>query len=1007
MVSEPIPNQNSFSAKAISGNVLVTHHTNMKLFGKDTEPIKFYILQGLNTFDAILGNDTLKELSAVIYSAENYFKIKSGRKIPIYQYLSQNVNNIEMRVDHLTEYQRSRLMGMVRHYENLFAAPEEKLTYTTKVVGEIRTTTDLPTYTRNYPYPMALREIVDEEIGKLLKDEIIRPSRSPYNSPIWVVPKKEDASGKKKYRVVVDFRKLNAITIADRYPIPEVGEVLSRLGGNKFFTVIDLKSGFHQIPLREEDIEKTAFSVNNGKFEFTRLPFGLKNAPSIFQRALDDILRDFIGKTCYVYIDDIIIFSKDEQSHFRDLEEIFKTLDSANMKVQLDKCNFFKNEVEFLGFVVSDTGTRAIQKRVEAIVNIPYPKTLRQLRSYLGLCNYYRRFIKGYADMAKPLTSILRGPNGKIPRSESSKIKISLGDAEKKAINDLKNALLSREVILYYPDYKKEFHLTTDASNVALGAVLSQDGRPITFISRVLSETEENYATNEREMLAIIWALDTLRNYLYGTAKVVIHTDHQPLTYALSNKNSNTKMKRWKAILEEYNYEIKYQPGRTNVVADALSRSHITNINSLSGTVHSHESSADDLISSVEAPINAFKNQIFLTTDEIPSYQFKIVFPGYHRHVIVEREYTANNIISILKRYLNPSVVNCIKAPESIMGQIQEIYPDHFRNFKTRFSQKVVEDIISEADQENIILDTHARAHRNTTENKTQILEKYYFPGMFGKIKRIVKLCAICKKNKYDRHPNEPKISTTPIPSYPGQVVHIDIFSTDRKLVLTAVDKFSKYAQVRILKGKSTEDVRKPLREILFFFGVPKVVVIDNERSLNSASILFMMKDELNIEVFTTPPYRSEANGQVERFHSTLAEILRCIKAEGVCRDFDELLEKGVNEYNHSVHSTIDRKPVDIFFGRTVEFSPDSYDRTRQTNMEKLQEKQRKDLNYHNRGKLEAKVYIPGQTVFIKINKRLGTKLTERYKEEVVRENRNSTILTESGRIVHKRHIRN
>lgn len=233
-----------------------------------------------------------------------------------------------------------------------------------------------------------------------------------------------DASGKRKYRVVVDFRKLNTVTTADKYPIPEITEVLSHLGGNKFFTVVDLKSGFHQIPLKEEDIEKTALSVNNGKYEFTWLPFGLKNAPAIFQRALDDILRKFIGKTCYVYIDDIIIFSKDEESHFGHLREIFSTLAAANMSVQLDKCKFLEKEVEFLGFKVTEHGISTIKERVDAIVNVPYPTTLRQLRSFLGLCNYYRRFMKGYADIAKPLTDMLRGPNGSISRSESSKVKL-------------------------------------------------------------------------------------------------------------------------------------------------------------------------------------------------------------------------------------------------------------------------------------------------------------------------------------------------------------------------------------------------------------------------------------------------------------------------------------------------------------------------------------------------------------------------------------------------------
>lgn len=1004
-IKSPKQNERNFKAKSIKGDIEITQHKFIKLF--DDTPIKFFLLPELETFDAILGNDSLKEFSAVIHTAEDYFTVKGGRKVPIKQYISQSVNNIEIRTNHLSEYKKKLLENIVNRHKSLFADPDESLTYTTRVVGEIRTTTETPVYSKNYPYPMALRSIVDEEISKLLKDQIIRPSRSPYNSPIWIVPKKQDASGKDKYRVVVDFRKLNTVTIADRYPIPEINDVLSHLGGNKYFTVIDLKSGFHQIPLRMEDVEKTAFSVNNGKYEFLRLPFGLKNAPSIFQRTLDDILREHIGKRCFVYIDDIIIFSKDEDSHFKDLEAIFETLNSANMKVQLDKCEFFKEEVEFLGFIVSHNGIKANPKKVQAIVDFPYPNNVKELRSFLGLSGYYRRFIKGYANIAKPLTKLLRGDGGLISKKESSKRKIKMDSEAKQAIDNLKNALISQEVILSYPDFQKEFHLTTDASNVAIGAVLSQDDRPISFISRTLTTAEESYAANEKEMLAIIWALTHLRNYLYGSAKVIIYTDHQPLTYALSNKNNNAKMKRWKAILEEYNYEMKYKPGKSNVVADALSRPPGTNINSLTGTVHSSDSSPEKLIPSVEVPINAFKNQIFLEINDTPNYNFQIIFPGYHRHSISEPEYDTERLISILKRYLKPSVINCIKTPEFIMGKIQEIYPHHFVNFKIRFTQLFVEDILSESDQETIIIETHNRAHRNAVENKMQILEKAYFPSMFSKIKRILKLCSTCKRNKYDRHPSQPRLNATPIPNYPGQVIHIDIFSTDRKLVLTAIDKFSKYAQTKILQGKSIEDIRRPLRDILFFYGVPKTVVMDNEKSLNSATILFMMKDELGIEVFTTPPYKSEANGQIERFHSTLAEILRCLKEEGICRNFEELLERSVNEYNHSIHSTIGKKPVDMFFGRTVDFSPGSYERTRENNIKMLKRKQEKDLNYHNKDKDEIKQYIPGQEIFVRVNKRLGTKLSEKFKRELVKENRHSTVVTESGRVVHKKHIKN
>lgn len=283
-----------------------------------------------------------------------------------------------------------------------FSTSNKALPFNTSVISTIRTIDNEPVYSKLYPHPMGVSDFVSSEIRQLLDNGIIRPFRSPYNSPSWVVDKKGfDANGNKNKRLVIDIRKLNERTIADRYPMPSIPLIFANLGQAKFFTTLDLKSGYHQIYLAEHDREKTSFSVNGGKYEFCRLPFGLKNAGSIFQRAIDDVIREHIGKFCYVYIDDVIIYSTNEAEHVRHIDTVLECLCSANMLVAQEKTQFFKESVEFLAFVVTKNGATTDPEMVKAIQNFPGPKNLFSLRSFLGLANYYRNFIKDFAAIAK------------------------------------------------------------------------------------------------------------------------------------------------------------------------------------------------------------------------------------------------------------------------------------------------------------------------------------------------------------------------------------------------------------------------------------------------------------------------------------------------------------------------------------------------------------------------------------------------------------------------------
>lgn len=978
-----------FNVESIHGVSEVKKMCFMGLFNKKSI---FYLLNELHSFDGIIGFDFLKSINANINLATDTLHYDGGA-VKIYYSKCRKINFLEAIPNDVPNDFREDFLHALETRAKVFADISEKLPYNTNVVATIRTTDDEPVYVKAYPYPMAVADFVNKEVAMLLDNGIIRESRSPYNNPIWVVDKKgTDEEGNKNLRMVTDFKKLNEKTVSDKYPIPDISVILSNLGMATYFSTIDLKSGFHQILLKEEDREKTAFSVNNGKYEFCRLQFGLKNAPSIFQRALDDILREFIGKICHVYIDDVIIFSKTPQEHIKHIGIILDALYRANMRVSAQKSKFFKKEVEYLGFVVSAEGIKTCPSKIKDILNFVQPTTLRSLRSFLGLAGYYRRFIKDYAAIAKPLTKYLRGENGHVGTKQSKNVRITFDEGAISAFEKIKNILASEDTLLLYPDFRKPFDLTTDASSHAIGAVLSQNGRPITMISRTLSSTEESFATNERELLAIVWSFQKLRNYLYGASHINVFTDHQPLAFSMSEKNPNMKLKRWRAFIEEFSPRFFYKPGKENVVADAFSRQQL-NFMSVSSCVNSEESSSN-IIPSVSNPVNCFRNQIIITSSSQNKKTTKILFKNQLRHTLEFRD--IDSLFQMIKHVVNPSVSNGVHCELPILGQIQNHLVTAFPSVKFKFSKYFVMDVFNQSDQMEILLYEHNRAHRSLKENKNQVLRDYFFPTIQKQLREIISNCKICKEAKYSRHPLVQRIGQTPIPSRPGEILHVDIFNTDKHYFLTCIDKFSKFAVVHPISSRSIVDLKVPLINTLNLFENTVTVVCDNEKAFCSETIKTLLKNQFNAKLFTIPPAHSISNGQIERFHSTLTEISRCTKLESAISDTIELIAIATAKYNRSIHSVTNKKPIEIFSS----LSPEERLEIRK----RLEKAQQQELRFHNK-KRTHRHFEAGDKVFVKTNKRIGNKFRKLYLEKVVEEDLGNVLIID-GREVHKDNIR-
>ena len=451
------------------------------------------------------------------------------------------------------------VLDIVRLYRNTFVVNNESTGFTDYMPFTINTGNAYPISQRPYRLPVAYENEVNSQLEAMQRDNIISLSKSPWASPMVVVKKKDNS-----LRLCVDYRKLNAVTEGDSFPLPSIEELLLKVRNSKYFSTLDLKSGYHQVAVALEDRPKTAFIIGDKLFEYNTLPYGVKNAPSHFSRLMSSILSSIIGSAVLIYLDDIVILGNTVEEHASNLIRVLEILKKYNLKCNLRKCKFFQSHVEFLGHVISSDDIQPVHDKVESIRNFPVPKNAKEVNSFLGLCSYYRKFINKFAEISRPLDHL-------------RKTEKFMWNSECQLAFDKLRDILSSDDMLTYPRFDRPFLVTCDASAVAIGGVVSQlddDGteRPISFCSRALKGAEVRYSSLDREALAIKYVLERHRYFLLGH-DIKIKSDHQPLKYLFLKGDLSNRQARWiDSLLEFQIVDFAYITGRSNRVADALSR---------------------------------------------------------------------------------------------------------------------------------------------------------------------------------------------------------------------------------------------------------------------------------------------------------------------------------------------------------------------------------------------------------------------------------------------------